>query len=169
MEKSIIRVSSAVQRWSFLKPKTCKVVLFWFSLAWKKLAFAVLKYFRDGLQRNHALLVALLIVVYPAPPACWRAACRTGRTCSTSTCWRFVCVPSSVSRVWSGPCSCSCLWMVLLLLPTTGAPAPAYDWCSCFLHTPGQPYFPRHKIDDGQIVMVSSFSGHRVAPNPSTR
>jgi len=27
----------------------------------------------------------------------------------------------------------------------------------------------RHKIDDGQIVMVSSFSGHRVAPNPSTR
>jgi len=27
----------------------------------------------------------------------------------------------------------------------------------------------RHKIDDGQIVMISSFSGHRVPPNPSTR
>jgi len=27
----------------------------------------------------------------------------------------------------------------------------------------------KHGVDDGQIVMVSSFSGHRVPPNPSTR
>lgn len=27
----------------------------------------------------------------------------------------------------------------------------------------------RHGVDDGQVVMVSSFSGHRVPPNPSTR
>jgi len=27
----------------------------------------------------------------------------------------------------------------------------------------------RHGVDDGQIVMISSFSGHRVPPNPSTR
>ena len=27
----------------------------------------------------------------------------------------------------------------------------------------------KHGVDDGQIVMVNSFSGHRLAPNPSTR
>merc|ERR1719266_1398653 len=27
----------------------------------------------------------------------------------------------------------------------------------------------KHGIDDGQVVMVSSFSGHRVPPSPSTR
>lgn len=27
----------------------------------------------------------------------------------------------------------------------------------------------KHGVDDGQIVMISSFSGHRVPPNPSTR
>jgi len=27
----------------------------------------------------------------------------------------------------------------------------------------------RHGVDDGQIVMVSSFSGHRLTPNPDTR
>jgi len=27
----------------------------------------------------------------------------------------------------------------------------------------------KHGVDDGQVIMVSSFSGHRVPPNPSTR
>merc|ERR1712090_89224 len=27
----------------------------------------------------------------------------------------------------------------------------------------------KHGVDDGQVVMVSSMSGHRVAPSPSTR
>merc|ERR1719270_2943326 len=27
----------------------------------------------------------------------------------------------------------------------------------------------KHGVDDGQIIMVSSMSGHRVPPNPSTR